>query len=219
LRRGFVSTGSPGRACRFAEGNAPTPWVCSTADYGKDTGLAMETSPERTPRNETEELQQMYDEIYDQGGFVKEFMWKENLFGATVGDMATLKDWLSIDEADAVSDQQMAELTPLLLWAYPGKGTTRADAIREARDLWRQGEEAAETGLMKYGSFEEKGCIVTAYMPASDSDRLRWTITVEKDGELIRTEYVGMNYQPIFGPDADDVGILNEHIEKLVKEL
>ena len=73
--------------------------------------------------------------------------------------------------------------------------------------------------MTRYASLEEKGYTVEAFMPSSSSEPLAWTVRVSRGKELVREVRVPMSYEPRFGPDADDVRVLEEETAKLLAAL
>ena len=105
----------------------------------------------------------------------------------------------------------------------PGIGDTRVEAVQDAYEKMQEHlaqRERANQGEVPstsvYGSFEVGSATVTAYLPDQAPDN--WTIIIECDGERVATETLPMLHPPIFGPDAEDVGALNEFIEALIKK-
>lgn len=71
----------------------------------------------------------------------------------------------------------------------------------------------------KYGSFEENGYTVTAYMPSEEKDPLEWYVEIKQGDEIVKQENIAMMFAPLFGPDVCDVAKLEEITDKLLREL
>lgn len=70
-----------------------------------------------------------------------------------------------------------------------------------------------------YASFGLAGHLFQATMPDSPGEPQEWTISVEKDGQLVRRDTLPMIYAPRFGADAGDVQALNERVEQIIAEM
>lgn len=70
-----------------------------------------------------------------------------------------------------------------------------------------------------YGSFEERGYKIEAYMPSSDAEPQQFTLKVYKDGNLSKEATLEMLFPPIFGVDVEDVQRLEEKTEEFIKLL
>lgn len=70
-----------------------------------------------------------------------------------------------------------------------------------------------------YGSFEERGYKVEAYMPSSPKEPLEWLVKAYKKGKLVKEIRIPMFYEPIFGVDVDDAKTLEEKTDELLKLL
>lgn len=73
--------------------------------------------------------------------------------------------------------------------------------------------------LTLYGIFSLAGHDFASYMPSRASQPQEWTLTISKDGEIVRQQYLPMDYEPRFGPDVSDVQRLNECVEVIISEL
>jgi hypothetical protein len=70
-----------------------------------------------------------------------------------------------------------------------------------------------------YDSFKHHGYRIEAWMPASSSDPLQWTIKAVRDGTVVKEMVEPMTYPPLFGPDVADVSALEEATERFLTEL
>lgn len=68
-------------------------------------------------------------------------------------------------------------------------------------------------------TFDLDGHSFACFLPLSDADPLEWTITVTKDGVVVRTDKVAMTYPPIFGVDVGDLATRDAHVEIMIREL
>lgn len=171
---------------------------------------------------EIQDLERLYDEIYANGCFVKEFLWDKDRFGATVGTQEDLCEALGMGADEELTDEIIDGLSPMLLFAMPGSGATRLEAVQDAydrvvqeRDRNARIERGEQIAGSVYGTFQLGEATVTAYLP--DHAPNRWTVTIERPEQEIATETLAMNYAPIFGPDVSDVAALNEFVEALIK--
>lgn len=180
----------------------------------------MEQQPSSHEQDELDELNELYEEIYDQDLFVKEFMWSEKSYGAAVGSIADLMTNFGLKDESEITEEFMANIPPILMFAVPGTGDTRVDAVTKAYRGYQQlldHENEAAAGSLPgslYGSFQLGDAKVSAYMPDSEPDI--WTVIIERPDENTVRETLPMDYAPIFGPDASDIYKLNEFIEELI---
>jgi|TARA_Y100000310_G_C20642776_1_gene794905 hypothetical protein len=70
-----------------------------------------------------------------------------------------------------------------------------------------------------YGSFEEKGYKIEAYLPSNKEDSCEWVIRAYKDKEIVKEVNVPLFHPPIFGPDVEDVATLEDKTEELLNSL
>lgn len=61
--------------------------------------------------------------------------------------------------------------------------------------------------------------VISCYLPVNDEVPQVWTVLVEKAGAVVHREIIPLYHRPIFGPDVDDVTILNDRVEEMIKEL
>ncbi|MEK6857861.1 MAG: hypothetical protein AABX39_04710 [Nanoarchaeota archaeon] len=71
--------------------------------------------------------------------------------------------------------------------------------------------------MIKYGSFEEKGYTIEAYMTSSGQSE--WYVKAIKDNKVVKEIRIPMMYTPVFGPDVSDVSELEQKTDELLKEL
>jgi allophanate hydrolase subunit 1 len=69
------------------------------------------------------------------------------------------------------------------------------------------------------GEFDLGDYHFACYMPSSNQEVCEWTIRVTKENELIIEETIPMVYEPIFGPDEEDVIARDTRVEEIIKEL
>ncbi len=180
----------------------------------------MEQQPSSHEQNELDELNKLYEEIYNQDLFVKEFMWNEKSYGAAVGSIADLMTNFGLKDESEITEEFMAGIPPMLMFAMPGTGYTRVDAVTNAYQEYQQllaHENEVAAGALPgtlYGSFQLDDAKVSAYMPDSEPDI--WTVIIERPNENAIRETLPMDYAPIFGPDASDINKLNQFIEELI---
>lgn len=175
---------------------------------------------EKSESTEYEELCGLYDQINAEGGMVREFKMPEGFLTA-VGDIRDYRRALGLnsdDETTEITRDMIDGLPAMLLFTYPGSGATRVEAIRDGMKGWQQSKETQATGRILHGSFSIGGGTISVYMPANVDDALQWTIEYVKDDGIVFTEHVVMTYEPVFGPDAEDVSVLNERIEANITE-
>ena len=70
-----------------------------------------------------------------------------------------------------------------------------------------------------YGSFEEKGYQVEAYIPSSSSEPMQFHLKALKDGKLVKEMKIPLNHEPIFGVDTEDHQNLEAKTEELMQSL
>ncbi len=172
-------------------------------------------------RDEHDALCELYEKIYGNGMFVKEFLWQPGAYGAAVGPIDQLVQALGLESADGVTEETIANLPPFIPFAMPGSGDTREAAVRDAYEQMKalqEKEAAVERGEVpsgtKYGEFTLGDAKVTAYLPDREPDE--WRVTIERPDQPTVTETLRMNYAPVFGPDVSDVEALNQFIEELI---
>ena len=73
--------------------------------------------------------------------------------------------------------------------------------------------------MIEYGSFEESGYKITAFMPSGDHEPREWYVTFENEGLAAKELRIPMLYAPIFGPDVADVAELEEKVDAMLKDL
>lgn len=169
---------------------------------------------------EYEELSSLYDQVNAAGGMIREYKMPKG-FMAAVGDIRDFRQALGLDPNDEtaeITSDMIDGLPPMLLFAFPGTGPTRADAIRDGMTGWNKSKESQLTGRILHGSFSIRGGTMSAYMPASADDEQQWMVEFVKDGEVVFTEHIDMIYAPVFGPDVEDVDSLNRRIEAIIIE-
>ena len=178
---------------------------------------------ERERSDEMAELERLYAEIYDVGLFVKEFRYNKKKSGAAVGTQEELAAALGLDSTQDITTDTIDNLPPFIPFAMPGIGDTRVEAVQDAYEKMQEhlaqrkrANQGEVPSTSVYGSFEVGSATVTAYLPDQAPDN--WIIIIECDGERLATETLPMVHPPIFGPDAEDVGALNEFIEALIKK-
>ncbi len=174
-------------------------------------------------RSEEEILEALYKDVYREGMFIKEFMWRADRYGAAVGMQQDLAEALELESVDDITDETIESLPMFLPFAMPGSGETRVMAVRDAYEKLRDQREkdapvaSGERTLGSvHGSFTIGEVVVTAYLPDHAPDV--WTVTIARDGAVYATEMLPMDYAPVFGPDVSDVAALNEFVETLVKK-
>lgn len=170
--------------------------------------------------SEDEALIALYEQILASGGMVREMTMPKGYLAA-VGDIEDFRTALGLkpdDEETEITYEMLDTLPAMLLFAHPGTGDTRVEAVADGLKGWQEGKESAKTGRILHGSFEIAGGRMSAYMPASDHEKQQWTIEYVKDGEVVFTEYAEMTYAPVFGPDAEDVNCLNQRIEEIIAQ-
>jgi hypothetical protein len=97
----------------------------------------------RTDCDDYEEIRQLYDQINDAGGMVRELKMPKG-FLAAVGDIQDYREALGLNPDDEVTEitQDMIDgLPPVLLFAFPGSGETRTEAIRDGMRGWQDSKE------------------------------------------------------------------------------
>lgn len=169
---------------------------------------------------EQQQIVRLYEEIEAAGGMVREFRMPKG-FLAAVGDIQDFRHALGLspdDETTEITRDMIDGLPPMLLFAYPGSGETRPEAIRDGLKGWQASIETQASGRILHGSFSIGGGTMSAYMPANANCPQQWTIEYIRDGKVEFTEHVEMIYAPVFGPDAEDVNTLNERIEAIIVE-
>lgn len=70
-----------------------------------------------------------------------------------------------------------------------------------------------------FGAVDEDGYHVTAYAPASDSERLEWRLVAQRGEEVVATKTAPMLHPPRFGYDVDDLRTLEDLTQELLDEL
>jgi hypothetical protein len=169
---------------------------------------------------EYEKLCGLYDQVNAAGGMIREYEMPKG-FMAAIGDIQDFRQALGLDPDDEtieITDDMMNTLPPMLLFAYPGSGVTRVEAIQDGMKGWQDSKETMITGRILHGSFSIGGGTMSAYMPASADDEQQWTVEFVKGGEVVFTEHIDMIYAPVFGPDVEDIDSLNRRIEVIITE-
>lgn len=172
--------------------------------------------------DEYAKLCQLYEEIGEKDCFIKEFLWKEDgpiTYGAAVGWSKDLKAHLGMGEDAEITAEIIADLPPLLLFAMPGTGSSRQEAVKDAYDKLIAESEKSDDDFELYGAFEEKGYSVRALMPRTNAQPQAWVVEFSKDGEVVRREEIPMTYAPVFGPDVEDVAMLEAEVDRILGEL
>lgn len=175
---------------------------------------------EKGGAREYEEICHLYDQIGAAGGMVREYKMPKG-FMAAVADIQDFRRALGLkpdDETTEITQEMIDGLPPMLLFAYPGTGATRAEAISDGMQGWQASKETLKSGRILHGSFSITGGVMSAYMPASADHEQQWTIEYVKEDEVVFTEFLKMEYAPIFGPDVEDVNSLNQRIGAIITE-
>lgn len=73
--------------------------------------------------------------------------------------------------------------------------------------------------MQEWSRFELKGHTFVAYLPSDDTEESVFSISVLKDGAELRREKIALFHRPIFGPDVEDVAMLNEKVEEIIADL
>ena len=165
--------------------------------------------------SEIEALRELYRQVYESGGAVREMRMGDG-FVACVGDIEDFREALGLTENEQLTQEMLEKLPPVLLFAYPGVGEARVEAVGNAFNGWRADKESPDSDKILYGTFKIAGGEMKAYMPGNDEQKQEWTIQFVRDGEEQFTSHAEMNHQPTFGPDVEDVASLNEKIEQLI---
>lgn len=79
--------------------------------------------------------------------------------------------------------------------------------------------EAVYDGWTRWSHFSERGYLFIAYMPSKRTIPPRFMVKVFRNGRQIREFYSSMTYEPVFGPDAGDVAVLERTSAHVLKEL
>lgn len=77
-------------------------------------------------------LEELYGELNEAGYFAHEFMWTKDKYGAAVGTLDDLAQYLGVDNPDDITDEMMDNLPPFIMFAAPGGGTSRVAAVENA---------------------------------------------------------------------------------------
>lgn len=171
---------------------------------------------EREP-SEMEVLQNLYKEIQEQGGLVRELSQGEGYL-TCVGDVEHFRRALGLGPDDEITEADLGGLPTILLFAYPASASSRVEAVEQAFRGWKAGKEAAESGRELYGAFAIAGGEMRAYLPDDHAPNLAWTVEFIKDGTVVFKSAIDMEYEPLFGVDASDVAALHQGIEELIAE-
>lgn len=59
----------------------------------------------------------------------------------------------------------------------------------------------------------------SSYYADDELENRHWETKVSKNNEIIKKLNIPMMYNPIFGPDVEDVARLEEETEKIIQEL
>jgi hypothetical protein len=81
--------------------------------------------------------------------------------------------------------------------------------------------------MEEYSRFSLKDHTFIAFGPSGDGEPREWTLQVNKDeyvnnqhkSTLIKEVKIPIIHRPIFGYDVNDLELLNEKVEELIKEL
>lgn len=73
--------------------------------------------------------------------------------------------------------------------------------------------------MQEWARFELKGHSFVAYLPSDDAEESVFTLSVVSDGTELRREKIALFHRPIFGPDVEDVAMLNEKVEEIIADL
>jgi hypothetical protein len=181
---------------------------------------AKQNHLETDTENDYQEVCRLYEQIHSEGALVRESIIGESYLAA-VADSEKFVRALGLDPDDEdieITYGMLNELPSMLLFAYPGTGKTRSEALQSGLEGWRESKESERTGRILHGSFEIDGGTMSAYMPATTQQERCWTIEYIKDGQNIFSETLEMIYEPVFGPDMGDVQMLNQRIEQIIVE-
>ena len=180
---------------------------------------------------EYKELSILYEKAESEGLFVFEIGGSESSHLASVGRIIDLEQAGYTQE-----DIPRLGIGDVMGFSVPANGKTRKKAVKKAISEYKKysrqranpdPNKVAYLGdLDLYGSFEEGGYTFKAFMPANDSQPRQWTIEVYKSAgrhsdqkEPVLVEQVPMLYAPIFGPDADDVAMLEKKAAEIIERL
>ncbi len=90
--------------------------------------------------------------------------------------------------------------------------------IKERRRV-REEKRLKLEGWEQWSSFKERGYTVVAYLPTRFRVPLEFLVKVYRGNNEIKEFRSPMTYEPRFGPDAGDVAVLEERVDKVLKEL
>ena len=189
------------------------PWEASQKDRELIERLLASTDPRDNA----------YGEAYANGYFVVEFGGATpEKCSAAVGEMDRLSEF-EFRLGREINPSELSMMDCINLHALPGHGATPAESVLDAMSTLQEYLAKNPDDLSLYGSFEENGYRVEAYMPSSSKQPRQWTVRVfslvEESEEPIRTDVIPMLYEPIFGADGSDVAALEDHVSTLMQQL
>ncbi|GEM_PF-3459012 len=90
---------------------------------------------------------------------------------------------------------------------------------RNERNVKELLDGAVYNGWKRWSHFAERGYLFVAYMPSKRMVPPRFMVKVFRNGRQVRGFYSSMTYDPVFGPDAGDVAVLERTSAQVLKEL
>ncbi len=170
----------------------------------------------KMPDDVSDELKRIYQEAEKEGIYIVEYLSPDGGSRAAAGSIELLEK--IEQETGKEIDVDKFSLGDLVNLTCPGRGKTREEACLNAIKAYKESKKEDNTYSL-YGSFEERGYKVEAYIPNSDEVPLAFVLRAYKEDELVKEMKVPMHYRPIFGVDVADVAALEEKTEELMKTL
>ena len=164
----------------------------------------------------TEELKRIYQQAWDEGYWIREF----DGYLAAAGSIKQLEEiGKESGKEIIVNELTLADVVMGGIASTPGNGSTREEACLDELRNYKEYEQKKDEPLSLYGSFEERGYKVEAYIPNSSEVAREFVVRAYSGEKLVEEMKVPMVHEPVFGVDVEDKETLEHEVEKLIQKL